>query len=60
MLPELVGQLSSFTEENTFNDEEAVALANTVLRLTLTDSEVTKKLIDKPMVSQLIKIGGKE
>ncbi|XP_013873401.1 plakophilin-1 [Austrofundulus limnaeus] len=60
MLPELVCQLGSSTDENRFNDEDAVALGNTILRLTLTDSEVTKKLVDKNMVSQLIKLSGKE
>lgn len=60
MLPELVCRLSISTDENVFNDEDAVALGNTILRLMLADTEVTKKLVDKNSVSQLIKISGKE
>lgn len=39
-----------------FCDEEVVSLCHTVLRLTLSDSEVTKKVFDKDKVSQLINL----
>ncbi|XP_037540057.1 plakophilin-1 [Nematolebias whitei] len=56
MLPDLITFLDSNTEEMVFCDEEAVSLCHTVLRLMLSDSEVTKKIIDKNKVSQLIKL----
>lgn len=55
-MPDLITFLDSNTNEMVFCDEEVVSLCHTVLRLMLSDSEVTKKIIDKNKVSQLIEL----
>ncbi|XP_017270694.1 plakophilin-1 [Kryptolebias marmoratus] len=56
MLPELVDFLLAHTEDHTklFSDEEAEKLSKILLRLLLSDTEVTKKVLNKAMISKLI------